>query len=214
MYISERRNNMTIKYLWSKFIKKIPLAAIKDSSFEKPSKIEARSSVINTSMGRYSYCGYNCLFINCSIGRFCSIADNVVIGLAEHPLDWVSTSCAFYFGKDSIPKNLASLDYNSMPKKTFIGNDVWIGQGAYIKSGLTIGTGSVVGMGSVVTKDVPPYAIVAGVPAKIVGMRFEEDIVNRLIDSEWWNMSDDELRKYSKYFNDVKSFLSEVKKKR
>lgn len=68
-------------------------------------------------------------------------------------------------------------------------------------------------MGSVVTKYVSSYAIVAGVPDTIVGMRLQGDIVNRLIDSEWWNMSDDEFRKYSKYFNDVKSFLSEVKKR-
>ena len=154
---------MTLTYLWNKLIKKLPLSAIRDVSFEQPSKAEARSTVIGTTMGRYSYCGYNCTLINCTIGRFCSIADNVTVGLSSHPMEWVSTSPAFYHGRDSIPKNLAMLDYNSNAPQTMIGNDVWIGQNVLIRAGVSIGDGAVVGMGSVVTKDVPPYAVVAGV---------------------------------------------------
>lgn len=124
-----------ITYLWSKFCKKLPLSAIKNSRFEKPSKAEARSTVINSKMGRYSYCGYNCTIINAEIGRFTSIGDNVVIGAANHPLEWISTSPAFYYGKDSIPKNLAKLSYDASPAKTRIGNDVWIGRDVLVRGG-------------------------------------------------------------------------------
>ena len=102
---------LNISYIWSKFIKRLPGASIKNSTFEVPSKAEPRSSIINSSFGRYSYCGYNCTIINAKIGRYCSIADHVSIGLEKHPIEWVSTSPAFYKGKDSIPKDLASLSW-------------------------------------------------------------------------------------------------------
>jgi len=201
---------MNIVYLWSKFIKKIPLSAIKDSVFEKPSKVEARSTVVKTSMGRYSYCGYGCTLINCSIGRFCSIADNVIIGIPNHPMDWVSTSCAFYRGKDSIPKDLAKLDYNTFPEKTIIGNDVWIGRGAYIKQGIKIGDGAVIGMGSVVTKDVLPYSVVAGVPARHIKYRFNSEMIKKMEDIKWWDYEISDLKDFTQYFNDPKKFVDIV----
>lgn len=103
---------ISIRYIWSKMIKRLPGAAVKNSIFEFPSKAEPRSNIVNSSFGRYSYCGYNCTIVNTTIGRFCSIADNVSIGLANHPLWWVSTSPAFYTGKDSIPKDLATLKWS------------------------------------------------------------------------------------------------------
>lgn len=202
---------MDFLYYWSKLIKKLPSSAIKNSVFEKPSKVEARSTVINASMGRYSYCGYSCTIINCQIGRYCSIADNVKIGLADHPLNWVSTSCAFYRGKDSIPKDLAKLDFHpTTQKKTIIGNDVWIGTDVIIKAGVQIGNGSVIGMGTVVTKDVPAYSIVCGVPAKVVRMRFGNEIISRLEKSEWWNLSPEEIIKFSEYINTPLVFLKKI----
>ena len=201
-----------LSYYWSKLIKKIPLSSINNSAFEKPSKVEARSTVINSSFGRYSYCGYGCTIINCTIGRFCSIADHVVIGLSNHPLDWISTSCAFYHGKDSIPKDLAQLDFDTSPRKTVIGNDVWIGMNAMIKPGIKINNGAVVGMGAVVTKDVPAYTIVAGNPARIIKTRFNDDIINRLEKSKWWELDLKKISNISHLINDPIAFLDEIER--
>ena len=117
---------MDLLYYWSKAIKRLPGASIKNSSFEQPGRAEPRSNIINSSFGRYSYCGYYCTIVNTSIGRYCSIADNVSIGLANHPLEWVSTSPAFYLGKDSVPKDLAALKWHRGGGTTSIGNDDWI----------------------------------------------------------------------------------------
>ena len=87
-------------------------------------------------------------------------------------------------------------------KKTIIGNDVWIGQRVVVKSGCRIGDGAVVGAGAVVTKDVPPYAIVGGVPAKVIRMRFSEDIIERLKEIKWWDYSDDRLKAIGPYMDD------------
>lgn len=199
---------MKLTYIWNKLIKKLPLSAVRDSVFESPSKVEARSTVIGTKMGRYSYCGYNCTLINCTIGRFCSIADNVTVGLANHPMEWVSTSPAFYRGKDSIPKDLATLDYDPSSSKTKIGNDVWIGDNVMIKAGVTVGDGAVIGMGSIVTKDVPAYAVVAGVPARVVKMRFPEEMTERLLKSRWWDLDPAVLKEHSNLISDPEAFLN------
>lgn len=195
-------------YLWNRFLKKIPGSAIRNCQMERPSKIEAQTTAINVDMGYYSYCGYNCTLINCTIGRFCSIADNVHIGLASHPMEWVSTSPAFYKGRDSIPKNLASLSYCPDTPKTVIGHDVWIGQGVLIKSGITIGTGAVIAMGSVVTKDVLPYTIVGGNPAKIIRYRFSPELADRLLASKWWEKDLAFLKEYSKIMDNPNDFIS------
>lgn len=198
---------MGILYYWSKFIKKLPGSSIKNTRIEQPAKIEARSTVIDSSIGRYSYCGYNCTILNAQIGRFCSISDSVIIGQAQHPLEWVSTSPAFYRGRDSIPKDLAQLDFDTNPQQTVIGNDVWIGQNAILKSGITVGDGAVIAMGSIVTKDVEPYAIVGGNPAHVIKMRFDDRTIERLLQSEWWNMDMSFIKKNSNHMKNVQEFL-------
>lgn len=197
---------MNIIYLWSKFIKKLPSSAVKDTILEKPAKIEARSTVIKSRFGRYSYCGYSCIILNAEIGRFCSIADNVTIGLSQHPMSWVSTSCAFYHGRDSVPKNLAKLNHDSFPVKTKIGN------GAVIKQGVQIGDGAVIGMGAIVTKDVAPYSIVVGVPAKHINYRFDEDTVKKLLEIKWWDYEIDRLANYTQFFDDPTSFIEQIQR--
>lgn len=201
---------MKIKYLWNKLIKKLPGSAIASSVIPKQSKVEARSTVINTDMGIYSYVGYNCTVLNCSVGNFCSIADGVLIGLGNHPINWVSTSPAFYYGRDSIPKDLASKEFKHEEKRTIIGNDVWIGARATIKEGVTIGDGAIIGMGSIVTKDIPAYAIAVGNPAKPIGYRFEKDIRDRLLSSKWWELPLDVLKKNADNIDNVELFLEEL----
>ena len=199
-----------LAYYWFKVLKKLRGKAIKNSTVDKKAKVEAGSIFLDSSMKKYSYCGYNCLFVNVEVGAFCSISDNVVVGGGNHPLEWVSTSPAFYKGRDSISKRLASLEYDSSDAHTIIGNDVWIGNGVLIKPGVTIGDGAVVGMGSVVTKDVEPYTIVGGNPAKMIRKRFAEETIRKLLAIKWWDWKDEKLSMYRQYFNNTNELLSKL----
>jgi len=198
-------------YIMHKALKKIRLSAIKNSKIHWTSKVESGTSFINSVMGKHSFCGYNCEITNADIGSFCSIANGVVIGGGMHPTDWLSTSPVFYSGRDSVKAKFSSHE-RIAPKKVSIGHDVWIGQNALIKQGVNIGIGAVIGMGSVVTKDVAPYAIVAGCPAKTIKSRFDKDLCEQLLSSEWWDIEDSILLQHGQLIRDPKSFIESLNK--
>jgi len=195
-----------IGYIFSRVMKKIRGSAILNSSIPPTSKVESGSTVINSAFGEHSFCGYDCAFINTTVGRFCSVASRVIVGGARHPIEYVSTSPVFLAHKESIKKKFSRHDYRWEPK-TVIGHDVWIGEGVYVKGGVTIGVGAVIGMGSVVTKDVPPYAIYAGNPARLIRYRFSDDVIAGLLKSRWWEYSDEKLTAAAAQFNDPEAFL-------
>lgn len=176
---------------------------------DKTAKVCSRSELARCSIGRYSYIGYQNFMVNVSIGSFCSIADRCSIGGATHPIEYVSTSPVFHEGRNILHKNFSK---HPMPKtpRTIIDSDVWIGQGAFIKAGLHIGTGAVIGMGSVVTHDIGPYEIWAGNPARLLHKRFDDKTIHQLLDSKWWELSDDKLSMYAKHFNEPQNFLGEI----
>ncbi|MES5101149.1 CatB-related O-acetyltransferase [Agrobacterium sp. BA1120] len=170
-----------------------------------------RAFIYNTfeiRVGKYSY-GYEQFCFKGStlnqIGSFCSIAVNVGISAGEHPLDRVSTSPAFYLSDFRLTSENAA-DFAQLQKKVTIGHDVWIGRDVTILGGIKIGTGAVVGAGAVVTKDIPPYAIVAGVPARIMRFRFDESVQQHLLDSQWWLWDDQKMRQRIKFFQDKPEF--------
>ena len=197
---------MKVSYIYAKLFKKLRGVAFLNSSKHFTSKLESGTSFINSSMGKYSFCGYDCEMLNVNIGNYCSIANNVVIGGAMHPMHWVSMSPVFYAGRDSVKKKFAEYQRDE-DKPVNIEHDVWIGQYSMIKQGVSIGTGAVIGMGSIVTKDVPPYEIWAGNPAKFIKKRFDDETIEKLLQSEWWNKPDSEMEKIGKYFNNVPEFL-------
>lgn len=191
-------------------IKKLHLKEVVRSRIHLTSKIEAGSSIVGSSFDRYSFCGYNCTIVNCSVGSFACIADNVSIGLSSHPMQYASMSTVFLAQRDSVRHKLSKHPTPCISMLTLVGSDVWIGKSALIKQGVTIGHGAVVGMGAVVTKDVPPYAIVAGNPARIIRFRFDEATIGQLLKSEWWNLTSDQIRELASCLTDVNSFLSKL----
>lgn len=200
-----------IGFLWSKLFLKMHGTSIRRSNLHKTACIDVGCNVIDCEIGKYSYLAYNVWAIKAKIGSFCSIGDGAYIGGAEHPMDWVSTSPAFENVRNSFPqKRFADLEI-PLHKQTTIGNDVWIGHNAVIKQGVTIGDGAVIGSNAVVTKNVPPFAVVGGVPAKVIKFRFSEEQIQFLQEVEWWNFSDEQLSDLGYSFKDINSFMERYK---
>jgi acetyltransferase-like isoleucine patch superfamily enzyme len=193
--------------VYAKILRKLRGSSLIDSKIGHDSKVEAGSNVVGSSMLNHSYIGYDSTIIHTDIGSFCSIGDRVLIGGAMHPMHFVSTSPVFLSHRDSVKVKYARHDFLPIIK-TKIGHDVWIGQGAFIKSGISIGIGAVVGMGAVVTKNVPAYAIVGGNPAKVIRYRFNDEVIEQLLATEWWSFSEIQLTKYGHLFNNPDQFLT------
>ncbi len=198
------------KYFISKALKKSRLESIYHSYVHPSSSIQSGTSFYFSRMDRFSFCGYDCDIYNAEIGSFTSIASLVVIGGARHPMEWGGMSPVFYAGRDSLRTKFSkhSLD---MPPRSIIGSDVWIGRSAIVMSGVRVGNGAVVGAGSVVTKDVPPYAIVAGNPAKLIRYRFDEKMISDFVDVSWWTLNLHDLKIVSKYIEDPSLFISAIR---
>jgi len=166
-------------------------------------------------VGRFTYAAPDTHIqsIGTVIGSFCSIGQRVVIGHGKHPKDFLSSSPFFYFDELGFKtKEMPTYDGFWFIEPVTIGNDVWIGDGVWIRNGVTIGDGAILGARAVITKDVPPYAIVAGVPANVIGYRFDEKTIQALLDSKWWNLTDDVIRQIP--FDDIQKaveFLANVK---
>jgi acetyltransferase-like isoleucine patch superfamily enzyme len=168
------------------------------------------------SIGAYSYVRNSRLSRGVRrIGRYSSIAPGVAASDGNHPTDWLSTH-PFQYGNSAMFKywtKRKDLNYLKPPKggrsAVDIGNDVWIGTNAVILRGVTIGDGAIVAAGAVVTKDVPPYAVVGGVPAKITHFRFDEKIVQELLDDKWWNFEANSLLGIS--FDNIRRAIDEIR---
>lgn len=161
----------------------------------------------NCSVDKYSYINFGSKIGYAQIGKFCSIGNNCEIGMHSHPINYISTSPRVY-GKKNI-LNITS-KYNEFKDPTIIGNDVWIGSSAIIMQGVNIGNGAIIGAGAVVTKDVLPYEIVGGVPAKHIRFRFSKDIIAFLENLCWWNLNIKDSKEMKQYIEMEDSWINYI----
>lgn len=166
-----------------------PSVSLREVQIGKSCEILARSSVEYATIGDYSYAGRDCLIADATIGKFCAIAASVRIGPPNHPMDRPAqhrfTYCPEYYSADAIRDHAFFAARRAA--RTVIGNDVWIGHGVTVLAGVTVGDGAILAAGAVVARDVAPYTIVGGVPAKRIRDRFPPEIAARLARIAWWD---------------------------
>lgn len=190
------------------------------SSFDPFSEYEGGNNIcsgvtFDGKIGYGSYIGPNSTLSKTSIGRYCSIAQSVQLAAGRHPSSqFVSTHPAFFStlkqsGFSYVnEQKFEEYKYADEEKKylLIIGNDVWIGANVLLLEGITIGDGAIVGAGSVVTKDVPPFSIVAGSPARVIRYRFTEDEIAFLNEFQWWNKDTEWIKNHAELFQDISNF--------
>lgn len=189
-----------------------------NNKFEGENSIQENSKLSNCYVGKASYVGANCEFDSVKIGRFCAIGNDVKVIAANHPTEkFVSIHPAFYSKRSVAISYVKEQRFEEFKRvddayAVHIGNDVWIGDGVKILGGTRIGDGAIVGTGAVVTKDVAPYSIIGGVPAKKIRMRFSDKEISFLLSIKWWNKDEKWIREHAELFQDIRIFCDKIEK--
>lgn len=173
--------------------------------------VHDHARVVASEVGNYTYVAEHARLICCEVGKFCSIGPFSMVGGGVHPArDWVSTSPVFF--STARQCGVSFVDDNRFEELplTIVGHDVWIGHGASILPGTRVGSGAIIGAGAVVTNDVPPYTVVGGVPARTIRSRFAPEEIAQLVRIEWWNQSEEWLRRNAGYFRSIGHFLGHM----
>ena len=182
-----------------------PEATVRDSLLGPWTRVGARSSLVEVEFGAYSYIVNDASAIYAEIGRFCSIAQGARINPGNHPLH---KAALHHFTYRSISYDVGESDDAEFfewrrSHKVRLGHDVWIGHGAVVLPGVSIGTGAAIGAGAVVSRDIPPFAVAVGVPARPIRDRFPEKVKQKLMDLAWWDWEHERLREALVDFRDL-----------
>lgn len=187
-----------------------PLTRVEEVEFDPPSMFGSSCTLRRSRIGRYTASGDNCAAIDVTMGSFCSLGDNIILNAGRHPQDWLTTHLfhcnprAWNWFEAYRGAAVVGTPFR-WRERVQIDHDVWIGNNVVIVTGVTVGTGAIIGASSVVTRDVRPYAVMAGIPAREVRRRFENETVDRLLRSDWWERPIEELSGLA--FDDVGSAL-------
>ncbi|NVJ86764.1 MAG: CatB-related O-acetyltransferase [Algoriphagus sp.] len=203
-YIKKIGYHFYIKYLNAVYLKKrkregtlidSTVVGYKNVSFEGENVVPDKCKFFgNVKIGYRTTLGSSNFFHgNITIGKYCQIGSNVGIHSSSHPISYLST----YVNKNLFGGELVNLKNNFQVQ---IGHDVWIGHGVIIVGHVKIGNGAILGAGTVVTKDVPPYSIVVGVPGRVIRKRFNENVISEIESLKWWDLSDSELNNIKNLF--------------
>jgi len=160
---------------------------LKNTKTGTHTKLHPPYKATESSIGSYTYIAENSKVHNTTIGKFCSVGPNLISGWGIHPLNGISSHPMFYSTMKQNGMTLSETNKVEETKPIVIGNDVFIGMNVCVLDGVTIGHGAAIGAGAVVSKDIPPYAIAVGCPIKVVGYRFDEATIQRLLEIKWWD---------------------------
>lgn len=173
---------------------------IRKSYIGKYCSIDRQNLIMSSIVGDRSYTGPWNMIFHCTIGKYCSISYGVTIGAPEHNYTRPSTHQFIYEPRYGLFEEDTIVREEKFKQPVSIGNDVWIGCNSTILRGVSVGNGAIVAANAVVTKDVPPYSIVAGVPARVIKYRFSQEIIDRLLSLQWWNWDDSRIKKNKFFF--------------
>jgi acetyltransferase-like isoleucine patch superfamily enzyme len=224
--VAHKKHKQNLKRTMQRFIKRLKIklksyiyvavdeylkrSSIEKSTINQPSKIGKGSQLFDVVLGSYSYISRYATVSHCIIGKYCSIGPYTKIGWGIHPVKGFSTAPMFYSTQKQNGVSYSNIDKIQERKPVIIGNDVFIGMNVTILDGITIGDGAVIGAGAVVSKDIPSYAIAVGAPIKIIGYRFDDEIIDRMTALKWWDMDSKIHNSIEKNFFEVNKLLLEL----